>query len=187
MKVKKKTVLNVALIGLVLSFFITPLGDFSKELLNKVFATSPAIISEEKQGQISDYNWRLKDAEWNFFSFEKSKGKVVFINFWASWHLPSRAQLDDIQKLYDRYKGQIDFYIITDEERVLPEEMMERKGYSFPITYQIVGDPSPIKILKPSGTYILDRQGKIVVHQTAIADWDNNKVFDLINSLLAEQ
>ncbi len=179
--------MNLLVMGLILSFFITPLGDFSKELLNKWFATSPTIISPENRGKIEAYDWRLKDAEWNFFNFKKSEGKVVFINFWASWHLPSRAQLDDIQKLYDRYRGQVDFYIITDEERELPEELMARKEYTFPVTYQIVGDPSPIKLLKPSGTYILDKKGNIVVHQTAIADWDNGQVYDLINSLLAEK
>ncbi|MBM1106499.1 TlpA family protein disulfide reductase [Aurantibacter crassamenti] len=185
--IKKKTVLNVLLIGLVLSFFVTPLGDFSKELLNKWFATSPTIISVNKQGKIDNYNWKLKDANWDFFNFKKSEGKVVFINFWTTWHLPSRAQLDDIQKLYDRYKGQVDFYIITDEEQSLPNEFMAKKGYTFPITYQIIDEPSPIKLLKPSGTYLLDKKGNIVIHQTAIADWDNNKVFELINRLLTEQ
>ncbi len=187
MKIKRRTVLNLLVMGLILSFFVTPLGDFSKELLNKWFASSPTIISPENRGRIAGYNWRLKDAEWNFFNFEKSKGKVVFINFWASWHLPSRAQMDDIQRLYDRYKGQIDFYIITDEERELPEEFISRKGYTFPITYQIVGEPSPMRLLKPAGTYILDKQGNIVIHQTAIADWDNNKVYDLISRLVAEK
>ena len=186
MKVKKKTILNVLLFALILSFFVTPLGDFSKELLNKWFAASPTIITVEKQGKIADYNWRLKDAQWDFFNFEKSKGKVIFINFWASWHLPSRAQMDDIQKLYDRYKGQMDFYIITDEERALPEEMMARKGYTFPITYQIVGEPSPIKLLKPPGSYLLDKKGNIVVHQNAISDWDNSRVYELLNRLLQE-
>lgn len=187
MKVKKKTVFNVLLIGLVLSFFVTPLGDFSKELLNKWFASTPTIISSEKQGKISDYNWKLKDAKWDYFNFEKSKGKVIFINFWASWHLPSRAQMDDIQKLYDRYKGQIQFYIITDEQREPAEEFFEENDYTFPITYQIIDEPSPIKLLKPSGTYILDKNGNIVVHQTAIADWDNSTVFDLMNTLLTEK
>ena len=187
MKVKKKTVLNVLWIALILSFFVTPLGDFSKELLNKWFATSPTIISSDKQAKISDYNWRLKDAKGDYINFENSKGKVVFINFWASWHLPSRAQMDDIQKLYDRYKGQIEFYIITDEEQEPAEEYFERKDYTFPITYQIIDEPSPIKLLKPSGTYILDKYGNIVVHQTAIADWDNSEVFDLINTLLKEK
>jgi len=186
MKIKKKTVLNVLLIGLILSFFVTPLGDFSKELLNKWFATTPTVIKLENRGRIADYDWRLKDSKWDYFSFEKSKGKVVFINFWASWNLPSRAQMDDIQKLYDTYKNQVDFYIITDEERALPEEFMQRHGYTFPITYQIVGERSPIELLKPPGSYVFDKKGRIAVHQKAISDWDNDTVRTLLNQLIKE-
>lgn len=187
MQIKRKTVLNVMLIALVLSFFVTPLGDFSKELLNKWFATTPTIIKPENRGKITDYDWRLKDANWEYFNFEKSKGRVVFINFWASWNLPSRAQMDDIQKLYDTYKDKVDFYIITDEERTNPEEMMSRKGYTFPITYQIVGERSPIELLKPPGTYVLDKNGNIAVHQNAISDWDNDTVYGLLDKLIDEK
>jgi len=88
---KKQTVYTLLVIAFVLSFFVTPLGDFSKIVLNRLFATSPTIIKTENRGSIADYNWRLKDSKWDFFSFEKAKGKVVFINFWASWHLPSKA------------------------------------------------------------------------------------------------
>ena len=186
MKVKRKTILNVLLIAVILSFFVTPLGDFSKELLNKWFATTPSIISSENRGKIPDYDWRLKDAQWDIFDFDEAKGKVVFINFWASWNLPSRAQMDDIQELYERYRGSVQFYIITDEERALPEEFMVRNGYTFPITYQIVGDPSPIELLKPPGSYILDKNGFIVVHQTAISDWDNDTVYNLLDDLIAQ-
>jgi thiol-disulfide isomerase/thioredoxin len=182
----KQTVYTLLIIALVLSFFVTPLGDFSKEFLNKSFATTPTIISAEKQGKLASYNWKLKRADWSFFNFEEAKNKVVFINFWTTWHLPSRAQLDDIQKLYDSYNGDVKFYIITDQEKELPEELMARKGYTFPITYLIVDGPSPIKILKPSGSYILNKKGGIIVHQTAIADWDNDTVHTLIDGLIAE-
>lgn len=170
----------------VLSFFVTPLGDFSKELLNKWFATAPTIISQENRGKVANYNWKLKNADWDFFSFEEARGKVVFINFWASWHLPSRAQLDGIQNLYDRYKGDVMFYIITDQERELPEEFMTRKGYTFPITYLLIGAPSPVDILEPPGSYVLNKNGFIAVHQTAIADWDNDKVYTLFDELIKE-
>ena len=186
MQIKKKTILNVLLIGLVLSFFVTPLGDFSKELLNKWFATTPTIIKPANRGQILDYHWRLKDADWSYYNFQKSKGKVVFINFWASWNLPSRAQMDDIQKLYDAYNDKVDFYIITDEERTDPEEFITRKGYTFPITYQIIGERSPMEILKPPGSYILDKKGHIAVHQKAISDWDNSTVYGLLDELIQE-
>jgi len=183
---KKSTVYTLFIIVLVLSFFVTPLGDFSKEQLNKWFATKPTIISSNNQGKIETYNWKLKRADWSFFSFEEAKEQVVFINFWTSWHLPSRAQLDDIQALYDIYGNKMKFYIITNQERELPEEMMNRKGYTFPITYEIIGEPSPLKILKPSGSYLLDKKGNIVVHQTAIADWDNDTVYKVIDTLLEE-
>lgn len=183
---KKSTFFTLTIILIVLSFFVTPLGDFSKEQLNKLFATSPTIISAKNQGAIETYDWMLKRADWSLFNFQEAEGKVVFINFWASWHLPSRAQLDDIQELYNRYGDKVKFYVITNEERELPEEMMQRKGYTFPITYEIVNTPSPLKILKPSGSYLLDKKGNIVVHQTAIADWDNDKIFNLIETLLEE-
>ena len=183
---KKQTVYTLAIIAIVLSFFVTPLGDYSKILLNRLFATSPTIIVNDKRAKISSYDWRLKDESWNFFSFEKAKNKVVFITFWTSWHLPSKAQLRDVQALYDTYKGQVAFYIITNEERAPVELFMEKNGYTFPVTYQIVGDPSPLALLKPPGSYILDKKGRIAVHQNAIADWRNDTVDTLLQELISE-
>lgn len=186
-QMKRKTIYTLFVIGLALSFVVTPLGDFCIELLNKWVAQAPTIINAENRGKIESYNWKLKDAKWDYFNFSEAKGQVVFINFWASWNLPSKAQLDDIQTLYNKYKDKVTFYIITDEERTDPEDMMVKKGYTFPITYQIIGEPSPIALLKPSGTYILDKNGIIVVHQTAISDWDNEKVYELLDDLLNER
>jgi thiol-disulfide isomerase/thioredoxin len=183
---KKSTVYTLSIILLVLSFFVTPLGDFSKELLNKLFATAPTVISTEKQGRLATYDWKLKRADWSFFNFEEAKGKVVFINFWATWDLPSRAQLDDIQVLHEKYGKSVKFYIITNEEREMPDEMMLRKGYTFPLTYQIIGEPSPINLLKEGGSYVLDKKGNIAVHQTEIADWDNDVIYKLLDSLIKE-
>jgi hypothetical protein len=183
---KRQTVFTLLMIAVVLSFFVTPLGDYSKILLNRWLATSPTIISVEKRGKIASHDWVLKDARWKLFNFEKDKGKVVFISFWTSWNIQSKAQLKDVQKLYDRYKDEVAFYIITNEERAPVEAFMAKMGYTFPVTYQIIGEPSPIALLKPPGSYILDKNGAIVVHQNAITDWDNDKVHDLLERLLAE-
>ena len=69
MKVSKKTVLNILLIALVVSFFVTPLGYHGKVFLNHLFSFSPDIIAKSEAKQISDYNWQLKDPQWNFFQF----------------------------------------------------------------------------------------------------------------------
>lgn len=187
MAIKKKTVLNILLIVFVLSFFVTPLGYHSKIMLNRLFAGTPDVIPADQRVQIENYDWRLKDADWKFFNFQRSKGKVVFINFWASWRLPSAAELKSIQNLYDNFKGEVDFYIITDEEQEPVEEFMSENNFFFPITYLIIGDKAPLPILEPPGTYILDKKGRIVVKREGIADWDSQSVFLLIKNLVKEK
>ncbi|NER09120.1 redoxin domain-containing protein [Muriicola jejuensis] len=181
---KKKTVLNILLILVVLSFFVTPLGYHSKILLNRLFAGSPDIIPREERIAIADYDWTLKDEDWNFFSFDRSRGKVVFINFWASWRLPSAAELKSVENLYERFKGKVDFYIITDEEREPVKEFMEKNDFIFPVTYLIIGETAPFPVPEPPATYILDKEGRMVVKRQGIGDWDSSKVIDLIEKLL---
>ncbi|MFD0798294.1 TlpA family protein disulfide reductase [Maribacter chungangensis] len=183
---KRQTVYTLLVIAIVLSFFVTPLGDYSKLLLNRWFATEPTVIPDENRGKIASYDWRLKDADWDLFNFEKSQEKVVFITFWRSWHLPSKAQLKDVQSLYESYKGKVDFYVVTNEERAPVEAFMEKNGYTFPVTYEIVGDPSPIGLLKPPGSYVIDKRGGIAIHQTAISDWSNSSVSALLDRLISE-
>jgi len=184
MNINKKTVFNVLLIAFVLSFFLTPLGHFGKIFLNRLFATTPEIIAETSRQQLQSYNWKLKDANWDFFNFDKSQGKIVFINFWASWRLPCEAELKGIQEIHDEYKDRIDFYIITNEERQPVEEFIRLKKFTFPVTYLIIGEPAPFEVLDPPASYIIDKKGFIVVKEEDFADWDSSKIRGLLNELV---
>lgn len=186
MKPKKKTLLNLLLILFVVSFFVTPMGHYSKIWLNRLFATAPEIIERSERQQITDYDWKLKDEDWSFFNFEKSKGRVVFINLWASWRLPSEAELAGVQKLYDAYHNKVDFYIITNEERPPVEEFMQKHGFTFPVTYLIIDEKAPIAVDEVPSSYLIDKNGYVVVHENGIANWNSGKVHDLLEELLAE-
>jgi len=183
---KRKTLLNVLLILVVLSFFVTPLGHYGKIFLNRLFSSSPSSIEIENRKKLPNYDWKLKDAEWNFFNFEKSKGRVVFVNFWASWRLPSEAELSSIQSLYEKYEGKIDFYVITDEERPPVEAFMAKHGFTFPLTYLIIGEPAPLPIPEPPHSFLIDQEGDIVMENDGIADWDSKKVHETIDELLSQ-
>ena len=181
---KRSTILTLLVISLVLALFVTPLGYHGKVWLNQLFSVAPDIIPISKRDKLSDYDWKLKDDQWDFFSFEKSKGNVVFINFWASWRLPCAAELKGIQKLYDVYGDKVDFYIITNEERPPVEEFMEVKGFTFPVTYLIIGGRSPIQVLEPPASYIIDKDGYIVVKEDDITNWNTTSVHQLLDELL---
>ncbi len=186
MKISRKTILNIVLILFILSFFVTPLGYYGKIFLNRLFAFSPPVIEESQREKINDYDWRLKDENWDFFNFEKSKDNVVFINLWASWRLPSEAELASIQELYDKYKGKVDFYIISNEERAPVEAFMEEHNFTFPVTYLIIGEKMPINPEKVPSSYLIDKSGNIVIHKEGIADWSNRKIYKLLDKLIAE-
>ncbi len=186
MKISKKTILNVVLILFILSFFVTPIGYYGKIWLNRIFAFSPELIEKTEQEKITDYDWQLKDEDWNFFNFEKSKGNVVFINLWASWRLPSEAELSSIQELYDKYKGKVDFYIITNEERAPVEAFMEEHEFTFPVTYLIIGEKMPIDADKVPSSYLIDKSGNIAIQEEGISDWGSGKVHKLMDKLISE-
>ena len=186
MKIKKRTLLNIILFAFILSFFLTPLGYHSKVLLNQIFAGNPTVIPIENREKIADYQWTLKDPQWEFFSFEKSKGKVVFINFWASWRLPCAAELAGIQDLYDSYGDRVDFYLITDEERLPVRAFMAERKFDFPTTYMIIGEKAPFEVLTPPASYLIDKNGYIVIQEEGIANWDNSRIHALLDQLLEE-
>ncbi len=186
MKLRKRTWINLLIIAVVLSFFVTPLGYYAKLWANRAFAASPEFIEASDRRPIADYQWRLKDEQWNVFNFERSRHKVVFVYFWQSWKLPSQAELKSIQAFYDRFSRQVEFYIVTNEDREPVEAFMEKYGYTFPVTYLIIGDVAPFEFEVPS-SYLIDKKGGIAIEQHGIADWDDKKLFMRIARMLKEE
>lgn len=182
---KGKTIKNILLILFILSFFVTPIGHYAKIGLNRLFSFSPDIEETTVEGAI-DYDWKLKDPEWNFFNFKGSKGKVVFVNFWASWVLPCEAELYSIESLYKKYGDRVDFYIITNEEREPVETFMQEKRFDFPVTYLIIGEKMPFDATIVPSSYIINKKGQVVVEQKKIANWNTSKVHNLLDRLLEE-
>lgn len=63
---------------------------------------------------------------------------------------------------------------------------MGQKDYSFPITFRSMDEPSPLEIPEPSGAYLIDKGGHIVVKSKEIEDWYNEEVTQLLDSLVLE-
>ena len=92
--------------------------------------------------------------------------------------------MKSLQELYEDYGDRVEFYIITNEERPPAEAFMQDQGFTFPITYQYLESQSPLPDTEPPRSYLIDRQGNIIVDQNGMADWNTSKVRELLDGLL---
>ena len=88
------------------------------------------------------------------------KGKVVFINFWASWCPPCRAEFPSIQKFYEKYKSNNQVVFLTvnlDDNPELGKKYLAKENFSVP--FLVSSSEIPKKIFSGSlpTTVVLDK------------------------------
>jgi len=154
--------------------------------VNKIAIQRPQIIKKQIQGTLAenDYNWKLVAPDGNLVDLHEFKDKVIFLNFWATWCPPCRAEMPNIQKLYSEYHDRIAFLLVTSEEPAVVQKFMNEKGFNLP-SYQPATNPPPA--LQSSAlptTYIINRQGEVVFKKTGAFRWDSQKASQFLEELL---
>ena len=78
-------------------------------------------------------DFTLTDLQGKSWHFRDLTGKVVLVNFWATWCPPCRKEMPDLQSLYDKYKDP-GFVVlsISDEERAKVEPFIAEKKITYP-------------------------------------------------------
>lgn len=154
----------------------------------KAIFTQPSIENNRELIPADDYNWELNDIKGKPINLNQSKGKVLFINSWATWCPPCVGEMPEIQKLYDKFKDNknIDFYLITNESVTKMKNFVERKGYNFPV-YQSTGS-TPISFRSKSipTTFVINKSNEIVIKKTGAANWGGEKMIEIVNELINE-
>lgn len=113
--------------------------------------------------------WTLKDVDGKAVSSDQFKGKVVILDFWATWCPPCRAEIPGYVALQKKYgaDGLVIIGISKDEEGPRRADAIRRFVASFGINYTIVVSNDDLEnalggIEAIPTTFIIDRSGKIV-------------------------
>ena len=98
-------------------------------------------------------------------ALDQYKGKVVMVNFWATWCPTCKAEMPQWQKFYDAYKGKgfgLIAVSIDDDEKLLRDVCKER-GFTFPVAwrYDDKTDDNFGDIIGTPTLYIVDKTGKV--------------------------
>ena len=117
-------------------------------------------------------DFTLKDQYGNTHSLSDYKGKTIFLNFWATWCPPCRAEMPDIQKIYETYDTEGDDALIVlgvagpgygnekSEEGI--KEFLDENGYTYPVLMDTTGELfSAYGIYSYPTTFMIDRDGNV--------------------------
>jgi thiol-disulfide isomerase/thioredoxin len=131
---------------------------------------------------------RLKLTDLDGVAFEPAslKGKVVFLNVWATWCGPCREEMPSIERLYGKVKdGHVAFVVVSDEPLKVIVPFARKSGWTFPV-YRAEGAlPRAFWSRGIPATFILAPDGRMAFKQTGSALWDDDSVVSFLNGLAA--
>lgn len=146
-----------------------------------------AVTAEQRVAPAADLSGiRFKDINGKIVDLGNLKGKVVFLNFWATWCPPCLAEMPSIQKLYTQLAADPDFvFLLVDADSKLPEaqQFMQKKKYSMPV-YEVASN-IPEQLFKGSlpTTIVFDKKGRISFNEEGAANYGHKKFIEFMLQL----
>ncbi len=106
----------------------------------------------------------LQDLSGKTWDFKELRGKVVLVNFWATWCPPCRKEIPDLVKLYDRFQSK-GFVVlaISDEQKSKVEPFMHERGVPFPVLLDPRREVNNMFVVEGiPKSFVYDRDGHLV-------------------------
>ncbi len=135
----------------------------------------------------SNTTFRFTNAQGIEASTASLKGKVVFINFWASWCPPCRAEMPSLNELYNKLKDDERFVFLfmnEDEDKTKAMEYIGKNNFAIPIFSRSGNIPNEIFSGTLPTTIVLNKEGKIVLQHTGMAGYNTDDFIKQLKELL---
>jgi len=181
---KKLILAGAALVVLVVVFFrLTAPVPISNDPL----ATGLGLQLYEERPQAPDFT--LRRINGTDLRLSELRGKVVFMNFFATWCAPCRWEMPEMEALYQNFKGK-NFEIVAVSIDSTPNPIKPFAD-SMNLTFPIVHDGSQ-RVARSYGfrgpplSFLIDRQGRIVGSASGPRKWNGPDAKNLVKKLMAE-
>jgi peroxiredoxin len=134
-------------------------------------------------------DFKLQDLGGNTVSLRSMRGKVIFLNIWATWCGPCREEMPSMETLFQDLKHNPDFVVLAvsvdRKGKAVVAPYVEKNGFHFTVlldpdnqiseSYNVSGVPE---------SFIIDRKGRIVAHHMGAFDWSRSDVKDALIALI---
>jgi len=190
MLLKKKYLVFSGLIVIFLVVFgVLILDSGNKEKFKNEIKNDNSVKEGIYKGEIPP-DFKLKDLQGREVSLKSYRGKVVLLNFWATWCPSCRKEIPSMVKLYESYKNK-GLEIIGINLDKLDKSGIEKFSLEYNINFPILLDPTGktaalYGITALPATFILDRNGKIQEKVAGGKDWSSEENLKIFETLLSE-
>jgi thiol-disulfide isomerase/thioredoxin len=138
--------------------------------------------------KVSPRDFSLSLLEGETKNLSSYKGKVVFLNFWATWCGPCRIEMPSLEALYNKFSDK-DLEILAvncREDQATVSSFLKNEGFSFPVLLDLNGRVSTnYGVQAIPTTFLIDRDGMIILRLVGSIDWDTPKIHAALESLLS--
>lgn len=197
-KIKLSTVISLVLGAFVLLMLFNPdtkawvsrglmkIGLFKPDLE----PVAPERAEQAPANAVGKPSVLVSDGAGNHIDIANQAGKVVFVNFWATWCPPCIAELPSIDKLYQQFKDNeaVVFAIVdVDNQYEKSKQFIESKKLGLPVHVASGDIPGNWLGNAIPTTLILDKRGQIAARHEGMADYSRPEVAAFINELIAAE
>jgi thiol-disulfide isomerase/thioredoxin len=188
-----KTILNkagnVLFYGLLIFFvFSTNAKSWALEKLVSMGLFKAEIKEESvKDPAHNSVSFSYYDASGQAESTSALKGKVVFINFWATWCPPCRAEMPSLNALYNKFKSDdryVFLFISEDEDLSKAKAYLQKEGFNIPMASRAGNIPSQIYSGTLPTTIVLNKDGLVVLKKEGIAGYNTPAFIKQLKDLM---
>jgi len=134
-------------------------------------------------------DFTLPDLAGESVTLSQYRGKVVFLNFWASWCPPCRAEMPSMERLYEVYAGD-DFVLLAvniEQDAAAVRDFLRKNPHTFPVLLDLETTAQRLYgVDRFPETFLIDRQGRVVERYIGARDWSAVEFLKKIKSMLKE-
>ena len=178
---RRSSILRLVAVGLL---FVAAVSDAQPTQLIKRSDADRGVV------QVGDEapNFMLRDLTGNVRSLSQFRGKVVLLNFWATWCGPCRVEMPAMEQLYRTLpRGEFEILAVSTDSQgaAVTRPFQKQMGFTFPILHDSeyrVGLAYGARTIPV--TFMVDRHGIVRQKIFGARDWDSPEARDLIHILL---
>lgn len=141
-------------------------------------------------GVVPAPDFETVDAEGREVRLDSYRGKVIVLNFWATWCPPCRLEMPSMEKLYREFKDQglevVAVNFMESPEPVL--DFVKEQGFTYPILMDRVSRiAESYGVRRLPETLLIGRQGNLLGRSTGYKDWYKQDVREFVSLLLKDE